>query len=120
VEQQPADYLARYYTYTEKASDLCRQLAFAAIAILWALNNGTGSSLPRAWLLVGLCVVATLMLDFFQYLFGAAAWRYQARTTGRWRGESISTILGSLFCLKVCSLLTGYVLLIRVLWLQFT
>lgn len=65
-----------YYFYTGKVSDIARQLALGAIAIIWLFRTGdiSASVIPRALAPPLKLVVAGLALDLLQYSFGAALW----------------------------------------------
>lgn len=74
-----ADVREAYYTYTAKASDIARQLAFAGIAIVWVFSGGGGSTgapvhVPRDLTLIGLVLVIALASDFLQYVWASGAW----------------------------------------------
>lgn len=71
-----------YYALSGSASNSARQIAFAGIAIVWALNKPTdispiGLDRPLVWACVwfALCLLA----DLLQYIVGAALWSYYAR-----------------------------------------
>ncbi len=73
------DYRDAFYTFTEKASDLNRQLAFAAIAIIWLFKKDVGGqpSIPVQLILPGILIVSSLVFDMLHYcalrrLFGVA------------------------------------------------
>lgn len=65
-----------YYFHTGKVSDIVRQLALGAIAVVWLFRSGEAGSfaIPRELLLPLKLVVAGLALDLFQYASGAALW----------------------------------------------
>lgn len=65
-----------YYFYTGKVSDIVRQLALGAIAIVWLFRSGeaTSFSIPGELLFPLKLVVAGLALDLIQYASGAAFW----------------------------------------------
>ena len=70
------DYRETYYTLSGKASDVCRQLAFAGIALIWIFKEDNGSPLavPDALLLPAALFVTALALDLVQYVYGSLAW----------------------------------------------
>lgn len=70
------DYLDDFDTYTSKASEVNRQLAFAGIAIIWLFKNPEGNkSLFTHELITPLfCLIISLSLDLFQYLLGSIIW----------------------------------------------
>lgn len=65
-----------YYFQTGKVSEITRQLAFAAIAVIWLfkIGEGTAVSLPNEPLLSLKLVVVCLALDLLQYIFGSICW----------------------------------------------
>lgn len=71
------DYRQTFYEFTGKASDLNRQLAFAAIALIWLFKTGADSqpTFPHKLILPGGLVVVSLFLDMLQYCVGAIVWR---------------------------------------------
>ncbi len=77
-----------YYFHTGKVSDIVRQLALGAIAIVWLFRSGEGASvaIPSALLLPLKLVIAGLALDLLQYAFGAALWG-----NFQWRREKSGT-----------------------------
>lgn len=68
--------LENYYFHTGKVSDIARQLAFAAIAVIWLFKAGDGTSisLPKELLQPLKLVVICLALDLLQYIFGTVVW----------------------------------------------
>ena len=78
--------LDNYYFYSGKVSDIARQLAFAAIAVIWLFKSGDGRSIsiPKELLYPLKLVVVSLAVDLLQYVFGTIAWggfhRYKEST----------------------------------------
>jgi hypothetical protein len=70
------DALDNYYFYSGKLSDICRQLGFAGIAIIWIFGLGTVTTaqLPKDLTLPALLIVASLTLDFLHYLSSTVIW----------------------------------------------
>jgi hypothetical protein len=71
------EYRETYYFYTGKASDISRQLAFAAIAVIWLFKKDTGGTqltIPVDLVLPGIFVVSALAVDLLQYCLGAIIW----------------------------------------------
>jgi len=70
------DALDNYYTYSGKASDVTRQLAFGAIAVVWIFKTERDGALrlPAALLWPAVCTVLALFFDSLQYLYATAAW----------------------------------------------
>lgn len=70
-----------YYTYTSKASDVGRQLALGAIAVVWLLHGpSTTLAFPRPLLVSLGAFCLSLALDFLQYLVSSAIWGIYARS----------------------------------------
>jgi hypothetical protein len=62
-------------TFTGKASELCRQLALAGIAVVWVFkNSGDRNVIPDDFLLPIFLLVLTLAFDFLQYVAGSIEW----------------------------------------------
>lgn len=78
-----------YYYNSGKASDICRNLGFAGLALVWAfrVTSGEGATVPSDLRLAGVLLVGGLCLDFFQYLTGAIAWGVYHRVKEK-RGTS--------------------------------
>jgi len=65
-----------YYFHTGKVSDISRQLALGAIAIVWLFRSERAMSftIPQELLLPLKLVVAGLAFDLIQYASGAGLW----------------------------------------------
>jgi len=64
-----------YYYFSGKVSELCRNLAFAGIAIIWIFKTDkTGITIDKELILPLIVFVATLTFDLFQYLWGTIIW----------------------------------------------
>jgi hypothetical protein len=59
--------------YTKSASDSCRQIAFAGLAVVWLfkIDVRSGFHLEFALVFAGICLVASLAADLLQYTVGA-------------------------------------------------
>jgi hypothetical protein len=70
------DYRTDFYTFSGKLSDVSRQLAFAAIAIIWLFKNDTGGrlSVPPELILPGALIVFSLTLDLIHYCWSSITW----------------------------------------------
>ena len=70
------DALQNYYFHTGQVSDIARQLAFAAIAVIWLFKAGAGASisLPKELLEPLKLVVVCLTLDLLQYILATIVW----------------------------------------------
>lgn len=65
-----------YYEFSQKASDVARQLAFAGIAFVWIFKyqDGDAYRIPDQLLLPAIFFAMTLALDLLQYIFATAIW----------------------------------------------
>lgn len=114
--------------YTGKASEVSRQLAFAAIAVVWIFKTDLpkgGFSVPHELYWPALLAVATLASDLLQYAYASLAWSLFNRrkeielkhdgektfTAPRW----INWPTLSFFWLKLVLVIFSYVLLLRYL-----
>jgi hypothetical protein len=72
-----------YVDHSRSASTVCRQLAFAEIAIIWIFRSAAEEPgeplLPREFLWPGLLIVSALAADLLQYAWASAAWGIIAR-----------------------------------------
>ena len=71
----------KYYKSTAKASELSRQLGFAAIAVIWIFKTEASGSmaLPTGLLFAAALVVAGLAFDFLQYVSMSVVWGLYSR-----------------------------------------
>jgi hypothetical protein len=78
-----------YYDFSKSLSDINRTLGFAGIALVWLFKQqDQGRTLiPRALHFSTILIVASLGLDFLQYVWSAAAWGGLARLRERWRAQ---------------------------------
>lgn len=68
-----------YQQRSTTASTVCRQLAFAGIAIVWLFRTNpkgpaTTAQLDPDFIWAGLLLVIGLTLDILQYIYASAAW----------------------------------------------
>ena len=70
------DCLENYYYYSEKASDITRNLGFAGIAIIWLFKKNIENSLsiPSQLIPSAILIVIALSLDYLQYVVGTLLW----------------------------------------------
>lgn len=75
-----------YYLFSGKVSDICRQLNFAAIAVIWILKSDPDKAGGIAWadfLLLPLCLsVFSLVTDLAQYIYQTVVWGCFKHTKG--------------------------------------
>jgi hypothetical protein len=85
------EYIDTFYTFSGKASDVNRQLAFAGIAIIWLFKKDTmaGLTIPHELVLPSLLIVVSLALDMVQYWLASITWRIFYRSKEK-KGVSAS------------------------------
>lgn len=113
------DYRADFYTFSGKASDLSRQLAFAGIALIWLFKkDNTGQlSIPPDLVVPGIFIVCALGFDLIHYCLASLIWRWFYRSKEK-EGVSeeaeiqhsiaLEIPLWTLFCLKIACVLVAY------------
>ena len=74
-----ADVIQTYQQRSTTASTICRQLAFAGIAIVWLFRSNPKASaltaqLEPEFVLAALFIVFGLAFDLTQYIYGSLAW----------------------------------------------
>jgi hypothetical protein len=124
------EYLDTYYEFSGKTSDVARQLAFAAIAIIWIFRDSDGAHqlLPDKLIVPAFTVMLALALDFAQYVSGTFIWGFFHRFKERGGVEADTEIKASpwlnkpilfFFIAKILSLILGYILILSFLWGRF-
>jgi hypothetical protein len=124
------DCLKAYYEFSEKASNSSRQLAFAAIAVIWVFRNPDGSNqiLPGKLITAAFFVVFSLGFDLFQYIAGSLIWWIFHRGKEKQGLKADDEIKASIwlsapihlfFWLKIISLILGYIFILIFLWGRF-
>jgi hypothetical protein len=70
-----ADARAAYGEFSKGTSEKVRQLAFAALGVVWLFRPDAGSvHLPRVLLFAATFAVGALALDLLQSIYGTVAW----------------------------------------------
>jgi hypothetical protein len=71
-----SDYKEAYYKFSEKASDVSRQLSFAGVAVIWVfrLQSDSGDKIPTELVYPTVFLVLSLALDLLQYIVATASW----------------------------------------------
>ena len=124
------DYLKKYYEYFGKASDSARQLAFAAIAVIWVFRNPDGSNqiFPANLVLAAFCVAFSLGFDLCQYIAGSLTWAIFHRVKEKQGCKANDEIKAPtwlnkpilfFFVFKLIFLVLGYIFILIVLWGRF-
>lgn len=61
--------------YTEKASEIARQINFAGIGIIWIITSEKGIIIKDSLFIYPLFIITlSLLFDFFQYFLGGIIW----------------------------------------------
>jgi hypothetical protein len=71
-----------FYEFSGKASEISRQLAFAAIAVIWLFKTDmpTGHpTIPHDLIVPGILIIAALAIDLLQYITATVTWRLYYR-----------------------------------------
>lgn len=65
-----------YYYYSQKTSEIVRQLGFAGIALVWVFKNDVEGrqTVPSELLPAALLIVIGLGVDLLQYVAGSLIW----------------------------------------------
>ena len=115
-----ADALAAYQDFSDRTSAKVRQLAFAAIGIVWVFRPTTGAHFPTTLARIAILAVIALALAFAQSLYGTVAWgafhrRQELASVGSNVDFKAPAILNwptnTLFALKTIALIGTYVAL---------
>jgi hypothetical protein len=120
-------YLKDYYFYSGKTSSVARQLAFAAIAIIWVFRytDDPNRILPRELVQPAFFMALSLTLDLFQYIAGSIIWWIFHRVKEKEGLKATDEIKASIwlsvpihlfFWSKIASLILGYGLILIFLW----
>jgi hypothetical protein len=122
------EYRDSYYFYSAKASDICRQLGFVGVALIWAfkINSTDGRySLAPELYLAGILIVTALFFDLLQYVIATLVWGWYHRLKER-QGTKPDAPLKAppllnwpalvLFWIKIPIMLLAYGALFRFLW----
>jgi hypothetical protein len=120
------DYRDDFYTYSGKASDLSRQLAFAGIALIWLFKKESGGQLtiPNELVLPSIFIVVALALDLIHYCLASVIWRIFYRSkekegvdedTMLQHSTALETPIWTVFCAKIAFVLLAYAQLLAFL-----
>ena len=114
------EYRQTFYTYSGKASDLNRQLGFAAIALIWLfkIDRGGQLAIPDTLIVPGILIVLSLCFDMLHYCVGTVIWRCFYRTKEK-NGVSeeaeiqhsvwLERPIYALFAMKIVFMMSAYV-----------
>jgi hypothetical protein len=120
-----SDAQAIYADHSRQASTVCRQLAFAGIAIIWIFRSVAEEPgeplLPREFLGPGALIVLALAADLLQYAWASAIWGRVSRRmeqTGNTEDAPawVNWPTDALFWLKIVCVMIAYIWLGAVLF----
>jgi hypothetical protein len=116
------DYLKDFYEFSAKASDVSRQLAFAAIAVIWLFktDSPTGQiNIPPDLIWPGILIVAALAADLLQYVVGSLIWGSYARYLEREHSRGVERHsnwlplpIWGLYMIKIALVIGAYILIL--------
>jgi hypothetical protein len=109
-----------YYTASDKASEIARNLALAGVGIVWLVAGGLKASAvtlsqDQLWALI--LLAASLATDLLQYLYRSLAWAIWSRTKESRLGSGAEVQGASVylnyptwffFYLKMASMMAAY------------
>ena len=127
-----AGYRQTFYEFSGKASDVSRQLAFAAIAVIWLFKSdapgGGHLTIPRALILPGALIVTALAADLLQYIMASLIWRIYYRYLEKKRvppdvdtqhSPWLEIPITALFWIKVFLVIAAYIFILLFLLSAF-
>jgi hypothetical protein len=116
------DYRKTSYEFSGKASDASRQLAFAAIAVIWLFKTDTPAgqlTIPHELIFPGILIVAALAADLFQYTLASFIWRFyylylERKHLGEVERHSkwLERPIFGLFVIKIALVMWAYILIL--------
>jgi hypothetical protein len=121
------DYRETFYSFSGKASDLNRQLAFAGIALIWLFKKDSigGLSIPHELLLPAIFIVLSLAFDMGHYIVASVIWRLYYRSKEKLgidedrelkqHSVHLEWPIYFFFCAKIVFVLSAYCLLLQYL-----
>ncbi|MEJ1222918.1 hypothetical protein [Sediminicola sp. 1XM1-17] len=124
------EYKQKSHNYTEKASEIARNLNFAGIGIIWVVKTTFPElKLSDFQLLFPLILITiSLILDFLQYLIGGIIWIafYKskekvgvAKTADVKSPEWRNRVLYGFYYLKIASIFFAYIFIVITLFNYF-
>jgi hypothetical protein len=113
------DYRNDFYAFSGKASDLNRQLAFAAIALIWLFKRDVSGqpTIPAELVLPGILVVLSLTFEMLHYCVASIIWRIFYRAKERENVAETAELVHSvwlerpiwaLFVIKIICVIAAY------------
>src|SRR5271155_4679353 len=71
----------RFYYYTQKAGDVCRQLGIVGVVIVWVFHStvsqAVSATLPLRFRWPVILIVISLAIDAIQYIWGSIVWGWK-------------------------------------------
>jgi len=125
-----SDTRENYGYFSEKLSDITRQLDFAGIAVVWILRVGTdsgGIAFDKKLLVPLLAFVLSLGCDLLHYAYATAAWgifnrmkeRQELNDDAIFHAPSVINWASlAFFWIKVLLVAIGMILLLNYLWMK--
>ncbi len=117
--QKLSKYRDDYYAFTQKLSDINRQIAFAGIAIIWVFKQTNGNEIiieqPLIYPLK--LIVIALALDMLHYIYQSSIWaifysyykhKYQSEDHELDSSPKLNIIAWALFAFKVLLVIIAY------------
>ena len=112
-------YREAFYEFSGKASDVARQLAFAAIAVIWLFKKDAPKgqlTIPHELIFPGFLVLLALAADFLQYVAAAVTWHlyylYLERKGITDHSSWLVRTTTVLFYIKVVAVIWAYALIL--------
>jgi len=107
-----ADYQKDSYEFSGKASDISRQLAFGAIAVIWLFKTDTPTgyiTIPPDRIWPGILIVAALAADLLQYVAGSSG---LLCSLSRKKANWLVLPIWGLFEIKMALVIGAYILIL--------
>ena len=106
---------------SEKASDICRNLAFVAFAIAWIFRtqNDTGHTVPVLLIYGSAYSTIVLMLDLFQYVLSTVVLQIALQREGVTDDEQVIKVMktgiinSTLFYIKIFLIVISYMFILK-------
>ena len=117
-------YLEAYHEFSGKASDIARQLAFAAIAIIWIFKTNSIEiiAIPNELIRPSALIIMALAFDLLQYVIASIIWKIFYSLKER-KGVPVdqdvkaspwlSRIVLFFFIFKILFVIVGYILIFK-------
>ena len=124
-----ADCRNSYYYNSGKASDICRNLGLAGLALIWAfrVTSHGETIIPNTLRWAGVSLIVGLSFDFLQYVIGTIVWGVYHRFKEKCTNEEqeflapawINYPANTCFILKQVSIGIAYIFLLMSMFGSF-